>query len=85
MCNRGQIVGKMWAPLLRVASVVESHAEIVPGFVTHHVWHPDPNVEEPTSHRGHRLSDPGIPSPRIYEVSTDPATQDIHIRVVRTQ
>ena len=63
--------------------VVESRAEIVPGFVTHHVWHPDPDVEEPVSHRGLLLSDPGVPSPGIYEVSTDPATQDIHIRVAR--
>jgi hypothetical protein len=63
--------------------VIESRAEIVPGFVTCHVWHPDPNVEEPASHRGLLLSDPGVPSPGIYEVSTDPATQDIHIRVVR--
>jgi len=64
-------------------AVSSNHAEIVPGFVTHHVWHPDPDVEEPVSHRGLLLSDPGVPSPGIYEVSTDPATQDIHIRVAR--
>ncbi len=51
---------------------------------TGHVWHPDPSQERPQSWRGHLLSDPGVPSPGIYEVSTDPATQEIHVRVVRT-
>jgi hypothetical protein len=59
--------------------------KIVPRLVTRHVRHPDPDVEEPVSHRGHLLSDPGVPSPGIYEVSTDPAAEDIHSRVVRTQ
>ena len=63
---------------------VESSAEIQMGLVTHHVWHPNPATEEPTSWRASLPSDPGVPSPGVYEVSLDPATQDIHIRVVRT-
>lgn len=51
---------------------------------TGHVWHPDPAQERPASWRGHLLSgDPDTPSPGIYEVTTNPVTQDIHVRVVR--
>jgi hypothetical protein len=64
--------------------LVESSVEIEQGLVTSHIWYPDPGAEEPRSHRGHLLSgDPDIPSPGIYEVTTDPATQDLHVRVVR--
>jgi hypothetical protein len=64
--------------------LVESSVEIEQGLVTSHIWQPVPDVEQPQSHRGHLLSgDPDIPSPGIYEVTTDPATQDIHVRVVR--
>jgi hypothetical protein len=63
-----------------------SLAEIEPGLVTEHVWYPDPNFEKPASHRGHLLSgDPNVPSPGIYEVTTNPTTQHIHIRVVRLE
>ena len=52
---------------------------------TSHVWHPDPSAEEPHSWRGNLPSyDPDVPSPGLYEVTTYPATQDIHVRVVRT-
>jgi hypothetical protein len=64
--------------------LVESTVEIEQGLVTSHIWQPEPGVEQPQSHRGHLLSgDPDVPSPGIYEVTTDPATQDIHVRVVR--
>ncbi|ART69079.1 hypothetical protein BTO20_11220 [Mycobacterium dioxanotrophicus] len=52
---------------------------------TSHVWHPDPAQEKPASWRGNLPSyDPDIPSPGIYEVTTYPETQEIHVRVVRT-
>jgi hypothetical protein len=63
--------------------MVESQAEIQTGLVTRHIWHPDPATEEPASWRAALPSDPGEPSPGIYEVTTTPATQDIHVRAVR--
>lgn len=64
---------------------VESTKEIAPGFVTSHVWEPDATAEESKSHRGNLPSgDPDAPSPGIYEVTTYPLTQEIHVRVVRT-
>lgn len=62
---------------------VTTEKEIVFGLVTSHVWHPDPACEDPRSWRANLPSDPGVPSPGIYEVTTDPATQEIHVRVVR--
>lgn len=51
---------------------------------TSHVWHPIPSLEEPRSWRGELPSgDPDTPSPGVYEVTTTPATQEIHVRVVR--
>jgi hypothetical protein len=64
--------------------LVWTSTEIVGGVVHSHVWHPDPAAEGPRSWRGHLPSDPGVPSPGLYEVSTDPATQEIHVRVVRS-
>lgn len=65
--------------------VIQSSKEIEYGFVTSHVWHPDPSFEEVSSHRGPLPSgDPDLPSPGVYEVTTYPSTQDIHVRVVRT-
>lgn len=63
---------------------VRSSREIEPGFITAHVWHPDPSQEEPQSWRGTLRHDPDEPSPGVYEVTLTPATQDIHVRVVRT-
>jgi hypothetical protein len=64
--------------------LVESSAEIEPGLVTSHIWQPEPGAEQPQSHRGHLLSgDPDVPSPGIYEVSTNPVTQQLSVRVVR--
>jgi hypothetical protein len=63
---------------------VQSSAEIQRGLITSHVWKPDPATEETRSWRSALPSDPGVPSPGVYEVTLDPATQDIHIRVVRT-
>ena len=64
--------------------LVQSSAEIQFGLVTSHVWHPDGLAEEPRSWRSSLPSDPGVPSPGIYEVSYEPVGQDIHVRVVRT-
>ena len=64
--------------------LVESGAWIQNGLYTSHVWHPDPTAESPQSWRSHLPSgDPDIASPGCYEVTLTPATQDIHIRVVR--
>lgn len=65
--------------------MVKSSKEIERGLTTEHIWHPVAEREEIRSHRGNLLSgDPDIPSPGIYEVTTYPATQEIHVRVVRT-
>jgi hypothetical protein len=64
--------------------VVKSEKEIQLGLVTSHVWHPDPAVEGSHSWRSNLPSDPGVPSPGIYEVTTYPVTQEIHVRVVRS-
>lgn len=65
--------------------MVKTHKEIERGLSTSHVWHPVPQLEEVQSHRGSLLSgDPDIPSPGVYEVTTYPKTQEIHVRVVRT-
>ncbi len=64
--------------------MVRTSTWIDEGLSTGHVWHPDPSQEKPRSWRGNLMHDPGTPCPGIYEVTTYPATQDIHIRVVRT-
>jgi hypothetical protein len=63
---------------------VQSSAEIEHGLITSHVWHPDTTAEESRSWRSSLPSDPGEPSPGLYEVTLEPTTQDIHVRVVRT-
>ncbi len=63
---------------------VVTSREIERGFITVHVWHPLPEVEAPASWRGNLRHDPGEPCPGLYEVSTTPDTQEIHVRVVRT-
>ena len=63
--------------------LVVSHAEIQPGLTTEHVWQPDPAQEQARSWRGNLPSDPDVPPPGIYEVTTTPQTQDVHVRVVR--
>ena len=62
---------------------VEISTEIQPGLIAHHVWQPYPAAEQPTSWRASLPHDPGAPSPGVYEVSTDPETQCIHVRTVR--
>ncbi len=62
---------------------VQTTQEIVPGLYTGHVWHPLADAEEPYSWRAALPSDPGVPSPGVYEVTVDPARQDIHVRVIR--
>ncbi len=63
---------------------VLSRAEIARGLVTEHIWQPDPAREESRSWRGYLLSgDPDVSSPGVYEVTTDPAVQRIHVHVVR--
>lgn len=59
-------------------------ARIDDGLTTGHVWHPDLTQEASRSWRGNLLHDPGTPCPGVYEVTTHPETQDIHVRVVRT-
>ncbi|MCH9729156.1 MAG: hypothetical protein K0U84_05660 [Actinomycetia bacterium] len=63
---------------------VKTATEIEHGVVTEHVWHPDITAEEPRSWRGTLRHDPDQPCPGLYEVSTTPATQELHVRVVRT-
>lgn len=63
---------------------VKTTTEIEHGVVTEHVWHPDVSAEEPRSWRGTLRHDPDQPCPGLYEVSTTPATQELHVRVVRT-
>lgn len=62
---------------------VESGAWIENAVYVSHVWHPDPSQDKSRSWRGKLLHDPGTPCPGIYEVTTDPATQEIHVRVIR--
>lgn len=64
--------------------VVKSGTWIDNVVYTEHIWHPDATQEESRSWRGRLISDPGVPSPGLYEVTTYPVTQEIHIRVVRT-
>jgi hypothetical protein len=64
--------------------LVKSSREIERGLVTEHIWHPHPAAEEPRSWRGTLRHDPGEPCPGVYEVSTTPTTQEIHVRTVRT-
>ncbi len=62
---------------------VKSRAEIARGLVTEHIWQPDPAREESRSWRSHLPSgDPNVASPGVYEVTTDPAAQRIHVQVV---
>jgi len=63
---------------------VKTGAWIEDGVYTCEVWHPDPSQQQNRKWRGHLRHDPGEPCPGIYEVTTYPATQDIHVRVVRT-
>jgi hypothetical protein len=63
--------------------VVKSFKEIQYGLTTGRVWHPDPAQDKVTSWRGTLPSDPGVPSPGVYEVTCYPDSQEIHIRVVR--
>jgi hypothetical protein len=65
--------------------LVRSVAWIVEGELsTARIWHPDITADGPRSWRGHLPSDPGSPSPGVYEVATDPVAQEILVRVVRT-
>lgn len=51
-------------------------------LVVEEVWHPDP-TRPGKSWRSALPSDPDVPSPGVYEVATDPATQTITVRVIR--
>lgn len=62
---------------------VKSGTWIDNGIWTEHVWHPDPAQEKSQSWRGSLLHDPGTPCPGVYEVTTHPDTQEIHVRVVK--
>jgi hypothetical protein len=63
--------------------LVKSRKEIQRGLIFEHVWHPDPTQEEPHSRRDNLPSDPDVPPPGIYEITTDPEMQEIHVRVAR--
>lgn len=68
---------------------IKTAAWIEDGAVhTTHVWHPVPELDTSAtkSWRGALRSgsdDEGAPSPGVYEVSYDPFTQQIHVRVIR--
>jgi len=63
--------------------LVLSRKEIQRGLTTEHVWQPNPTQEESRSWSSSLPSDPDVPSPGIYEVTTDPQTQKIHVQIVR--
>ena len=63
--------------------LVQTTKQITHGLYTGHVWHPLADAEEPYSWRAALPSDPGVPSPGVYEVSVDPTSQQIHVRVIR--
>ncbi|ORB26625.1 hypothetical protein [Mycolicibacterium parafortuitum] len=62
---------------------VQTTREIEPGVYTVHVWHPDPSAEQPRSWRGSLRHDPDEQCPGVFEVTTTPETQEIHVRTVR--
>jgi hypothetical protein len=63
---------------------VVSAAQIERGAFTSHIWNPDFTVEQPRSWSGPLSSGhPDLPSPGVYQVSTDPLTQEIHVQTVR--
>lgn len=63
--------------------LVISRAEIQRGLTTEHVWQPNSTQEEPRSWNSSLPSDPDVPSPGVYEVTTDPQTQRIHVQIVK--
>lgn len=52
------------------------------GMYTEHVWHPDATAETPDSWGGPLPHDPDTPSPGLYQVDTNPLTQDLHTCVI---
>jgi hypothetical protein len=63
--------------------LVKSHGRIGHQMTTVHVWHPVPSEEKPKSWGGPLPHDPDTASPGVYEVSTDPVTQNLHTCVIR--
>ena len=61
---------------------VKTTRDIAPGLVTSHVWQPNPGDEKPQTWTGELLHDPGTPRRGSYTVTTDPLTQEIHVRVM---
>lgn len=56
---------------------VKTIIQIVEGLTTEHIWWPDPTEEKPSSWRGNLSSGhPDIPSPGLYQVSTEPSSQE---------
>ncbi|MDO2354672.1 hypothetical protein [Mycobacterium avium] len=64
---------------------VMTRKEIQRGLVTEVVWHPDARRDACRSWSACLPSDPGIPSPGVYIVSTHPARQFIDVRIVRPE
>jgi hypothetical protein len=62
---------------------VQTRAEIQTGLVAEHIWHPDATAEHAKSWTSALPADPGESSPGLYEVISDPSTQELHVRVVR--
>ncbi|SCX15178.1 hypothetical protein [Mycolicibacterium fluoranthenivorans] len=64
---------------------IKTSKRIVGCFVAEHIWHPVAAEETPSNYGGRlpSLTDDST-SPARYEVSTDPATQTIHTRVVKS-
>lgn len=64
---------------------IETYVNITRGLSYGHIWHPDSAEEKPGSQSGEVPSgDPDLPSPGRWEIKTDPSTQKIYGRVVRT-
>lgn len=60
--------------------VIVSRVEVEYGLIAQHIW--KPGNEDPQSWRSDLPHDPGTPPRGKYEVTTDPVTQQMHVRVL---
>ncbi|BBY48380.1 hypothetical protein MARA_18480 [Mycolicibacterium arabiense] len=65
--------------------LVETTVDIAPAGsgTAHHVWHPDPAAEQPDSSVTNLGDDAFGRSSGFFEVTTDPATQELRAYLVR--